>query len=231
MTTIDQPRAPGIIFDLDGTLADTLEDITDALNELLADLDRPQLRLEEVRGFIGEGLPTLISLVTGIEDEALIASLAERYRPVYSKRLLNKTRLFPGVAEMLEKAAALGCPMSILSNKPHVYTAPICSGLPTSHLFVRCLGHRDGTQRKPDPASALELAAEMNRPAAEILLVGDSSIDVLTGRNAGMTTVGVTWGYRPRGELVDAGAHHVIDRPGQVIEIVRKAAGVLAADA
>ncbi len=213
-------RTSGVIFDLDGTLADTLDDITEAMNRILAGIDQPPVPRERMRLLIGEGLSTLMQRATGIEDENVIADLVERYRPVYSEIMLDKTRLYPGVADALDALTAAGVPIAVLSNKPDHFTVPICERLLADWPFVRFAGHREPCPRKPDPTAALDLCARMDRSPAETFLVGDSDVDIETGRNAGMTSVAVTWGFRDLDHLVSARPAHVVDRPEQLIALI-----------
>jgi len=171
-----------------------------------------------MRGMIGEGLPILIERASGLNDSETIAELVERYRPVYSARMLNRTRLYPGIEPLLDILTDADAAMCVLSNKPHVFTAPICDALLSRWPFVRCCGHVDGWPRKPDPARALDLAQAMDREPRDTVFVGDSSVDIATARAAGMHSVAVTWGFRPRADLVAADPDQLIDEPMELIE-------------
>jgi len=220
----NEPRSPdirpAIIFDLDGTLADTLDDITDAVNELLGAIGRPLVKTDDMRGLIGEGLPILIQRASGISDSDVIAELVDRYRPVYTSRMLRKTRLYPGIEGLLDALTAADVAMCVLSNKPHVYTLPICDALLSRWPFVRCCGHTDGYQRKPDPTKAVELAGAMGRKPCDTMFVGDSTVDIATARAAGMRSVAVTWGFRRRAELLAAEPDQLIDEPMALVNLV-----------
>lgn len=209
----DPIRPPGLIFDLDGTLADTLDDITASLNHALSHVGLPQASRERVRPMIGEGLPMLLSRATGSSDPELIERMLPVYRSHYREHGLDRTRLYDGVFELLDALTQRGCPLAVLSNKPHDFTADICRVLLARWRFVAMDGFRDGGPRKPDPAAAIALAERLNRRCAEVFFVGDSAVDVRTALAAGMTPIGVTWGFRDRQELADAGAEHIIDLP------------------
>jgi phosphoglycolate phosphatase len=211
---------PGIIFDFDGTLADTLADITDALNELLVRIDRPRLSRDRARSLVGAGLDRLLAMATGIRDDGRIAELVNGYRKVYPQRMLNKTRLYPGIPAMLDEMAANAVPMSVLSNKPDEYTVPMCEALLSRWPFVQFRGCRPDDARKPDPGVALDLARQMERNSTRVYFVGDSSTDILTGRNAGMIAVAVTWGYRDRTDLDPACPAHYVDDPAELTELI-----------
>lgn len=212
------PRA--VIFDLDGTLADTLDDITDAMNDVLAEIGREPVTPGRMRRLVGEGLSVLIERAAGIHDAPTVASLVQRYRPAYAARMLRRTRLYPGIEEALDGLTGAGVPMCVLSNKPHDFTAPMCDALLSRWGFVRCLGHRDDGPRKPDPAGALELASAMARDPRDVFLVGDSDVDVETAHNAGMSSIAVTWGFRDREELSPVGPTHLVDRPAELLEVI-----------
>ena len=220
MNTNGDRLSPGVIFDLDGTLADTLDDITDSINEVFSQIDHASVSGEQIRLLIGEGLANLLRQASGINDPDVLADFVDRYRHVYGKRKLNKTRLYPGVESMLDALATMQIPMCVLSNKPHEYTDPICNALLARWPCVRFRGCRQDDSRKPDPAVALELAKEMQRPPPHVYFVGDSSTDIITARNAGMIPVAVTWGYRDRDDLESACPAHYVDQPVRLAELM-----------
>jgi phosphoglycolate phosphatase len=210
---------PSVIFDFDGTLADTLDDITDAMNEILPHYQRPPISTIRMKSLIGEGLHELIRKAAGVESENDIAQFVAHYRPAYAQRMLNKTRLYDGVAETLTELTNRNIPMAVLSNKPHRFTAPICDALLAEWPFVQCRGHVDGGPRKPDPAVAIEIADIMDRNPANTLFVGDSDVDIATARRAGMTAVAVTWGFRDPTTFPNQ-PDHTIDTPQQLLTIL-----------
>ncbi len=212
------PRA--VVFDLDGTLADTLEDITNAMNEVLVEIGHSTVTVDRMRGLVGEGLAVLIERATGITDADKVASLVKRYRPAYASRMLQHTRLYPGIEAALDRLSGADVSMCVLSNKPHYFTEPMCDALLSGWKFVRCLGHRDGHLRKPDPAAALELVAGMNREPRDVFFVGDSAVDINTAHNARMPSIGVTWGFRDRDELIAAGAAHLVNTPAELAAVI-----------
>ncbi|NOT02218.1 MAG: HAD family hydrolase [Phycisphaerales bacterium] len=220
MAAAPNRRPPAILFDLDGTLIDTLVDITFAVNQVLAEFSFPPVGQQRMRAIIGEGLTTLLQRATGIHDAAVIATMVERYKPIYEGSMLQNTRLYNGVKEMLNAIADRNASMCVLSNKPHLFTEPICAALLSPWPFVRCLGHRDGTPRKPDPTAAWQLASEMNADPSDVFFVGDSAIDIQTARAAGMIPVAVTWGFRDVKELQLAEPAYLLDIPMQLVSIV-----------
>ena len=217
----DRPGDPsGVIFDIDGTLMDTLDDLTNAVNVLLEEIGRPTVSREHVGGMIGEGLSIFLKRASGIDDPEIITKLAERYRPLYFARLLDHTKLYPGIPMLLDALTAADMPMGILSNKPHIYTVPLCDALLNRWPFVRIQGTVDRVPKKPDPTAALVLANEMNRPPANVYFVGDSNVDVETARRAGMIPLAVTWGYGDHDELIAANPALLADTPEQVVKLL-----------
>ena len=211
---------PAVIFDLDGTLADTIEDITAGVNVAIADIGLGPLDTDRVRALVGDGLPMLIARAAAGADADTHARLVARFRVYYREHLLDHTRLFPGIDGVLDRLTAGSFAMAVLSNKPHDATQVICNELLRPWPFVACWGADPDRPHKPDPAAALALAEELGRPAARIVFVGDTSIDVNTAKNAGMPVVGVTWGFRDRQDLVDAGADVIVDRPDRLADAI-----------
>lgn len=209
----------GVIFDLDGTLIDSLDDIADAMDHVLDGLGLPRRTRDEYERFIGEGARLLVRRSVGgradLEDEAFAA-----FRARYSSRLLVSTRPYPGVEELLASLAARGAPTAVLSNKPHDATVKIVRALFPDHPFVLVLGHREDTPRKPDPTSAFEIARAMGLAPRDVLFVGDTAVDLATARAAGMIPIGVLWGMRSREELEAAGAAHLIAEPGELARLL-----------
>jgi phosphoglycolate phosphatase len=215
------PRSFGVIFDLDGTLADTLDDITDSINVAFERVGVEPVTRERIRGAIGEGLRNLLRRTAQIDEPDQLETLIESYRVVYRERMLVRTRLYPGISNMLDGLVRLGVPMSVLSNKPDEFTVPICQTLLSRWSFVRFRGSQKEAERKPDPTLARRLAEEMRRAPANVFFVGDSSVDVLTGRAAGMTPVAVTWGYRARTAVELSAPTHWVDQPEQLINLLQ----------
>lgn len=211
----------GVIFDLDGTLADTLPDLTDAVNYGLRALSLPSRPAEDVRTWIGEGLPVLcqralMSAGSRMPPDRLVP-LVSGY---YTQHRLDKSGPFPGIPELLDELTARQIPICVLSNKPHIHTAPIVKAMFPKWTFAAIEGYREELRKKPDPRTALEIVATLGLPADRVMLVGDSATDMKTAVNAGIIPVGATWGYRPREELLASGAQHLIDTPGELLKLV-----------
>jgi phosphoglycolate phosphatase len=200
-----------IIFDLDGTLVDSLEDIATALGGALADAGLARPPIELVRGWIGDGAHSLVRrAVDGRADvDAVLAAFRERYR---AQPILT-TRLYDGLAAALDELAAPGRSFAVLSNKPHELTRAIADRLLGQWPFAAIFGHRAGMPLKPDPTAALVTADELGVTPARCAFVGDSAVDVETARAAGMRAVAVAWGFRDREELVAARPDVIVDHP------------------
>ncbi|OYV04729.1 MAG: haloacid dehalogenase [Verrucomicrobiales bacterium VVV1] len=202
----------GLIFDLDGTLVDSLRGIAVSLNLALSDHLKPTHSEQAVRHFIGNGARELVTKALGPgASETEVDALEESFKVHYAANWASGTDVFPGVVEMLKRQAAAGHRLGVLSNKPHDFTVEIVSRLFPEIAFDAVLGQRPDVPRKPDPAGALEIAAAFGLPPAACVMVGDSTMDVETGVRAGMYTVAVTWGYHDAGALLGARPDVVAD--------------------
>ncbi|MGC6425871.1 MAG: HAD family hydrolase [Akkermansiaceae bacterium] len=184
-----------MIFDLDGTLVDSLPGIAEALNLALAEHDLPTYTLEEVTKFIGKGARALADLALGKEKADLGPVIFEGFQHHYKETWKSGTHHFPGIPELLDRLHGTGMPLAVLSNKPHHHTCNIVKEMFADHLFNPVYGARDGVPSKPDPHVALEIAASWNLSAEEVCYVGDSTVDLETARNAGMIPAILNWGY------------------------------------
>jgi phosphoglycolate phosphatase len=211
-----------ILFDLDGTLLDTLEDLADAMNRVLAGKGFPTHELDAYRYFIGDGAAMLVTRVLpeAARSDALIQTCLAEFRQDYGENWRVKTQAYDGVQEMLDKLTARGLPMAVLSNKPQAFTRRYVSELLADWRFDVVLGQREGVPRKPDPAGALEIAELLNIAPADFLFLGDTAGDIKTAVAAGMYPVGVLWGFRPAEELLDGGAQALIARPLEILELL-----------
>lgn len=216
-----EPPVDGLIFDLDGTLIDTLDDIADALNRALAARELPVHERASVRRMVGGGAAQLVRNALPAHARKLAAALFEDFRRDYLANLIVRSAPYPGITALLAALAARGVPLSVLSNKPHEPTQRLIATLFPDVRFVEVVGERPGRPRKPDPAVALELAARMQLAPARCGLVGDSSADIGAARAAGMRAFAVTWGFRDAEELRAEGAHVLIDRAQQLLDHVR----------
>jgi phosphoglycolate phosphatase len=211
-----------VLFDLDGTLLDTLADLGNAMNRVLAGRGFPTHPLDAYRYFVGEGARILVTraLPADRRDEATIESCLAAFAADYDQNWQVETQPYPGVAELLDALIARGLKLAVLSNKPHEFTVRCVSQLLPHWTFDAVLGQREGVPRKPDPAGAFEIAAQLKIPPANFLYLGDTFVDMETARAAGMFPVGVLWGFRPAEELQESGAQALIARPGELVGLL-----------
>ena len=212
----------GIIFDLDGTLLNTLEDITDAANHALTSLGFPAHPLDAYRYFVGDGMKVLIAKILPpevVEDEAVVAKFLAQYVEAYGRRWDRTSRPYPGVAELLTALASRNIKMAVLSNKPHAFTVKCVEKLLAPWQFSPILGQQDSIPRKPDPAGVHLIREAWHAESSDILYLGDTATDILTAKNAGCFAVGAAWGFRPESELREAGADRIAREPMEVLEI------------
>lgn len=209
----------GVVFDLDGTLLDTLEDLGDAVNRVLVDRGFPAHPMDAYRYFVGDGSAVLIERAlpesargSDVHRDCLAAFMAD-----YDKSWKVKTRLYDGISEMLDSLTALNVDMAILSNKSHGFTVTCVQDLLSKWQFKAVFGLRDEVPRKPDPAGALEISGLLGTAPDRMLYLGDSAIDMQTAVSAGMFPVGALWGFRTREELQKNGARALIQHPGELL--------------
>lgn len=212
-----------VIFDLDGTLLDTLEDLADSMNAVLEEMQFPTHKPDSYRYFVGEGMRTLAKRVlpVGCQDEARIDLVVQRMSSEYDKRWKVKSRPYPGIEEVLGSLTEFGLSIAVLSNKPDAFTQVMVPALLPGWQFSQVVGARAGVPVKPDPQAALEIAAKLGLSPERILYVGDTATDMLTANAAGMVAVGVAWGFRPVEELLEHGAKSIIGYPGELMDLVR----------
>jgi phosphoglycolate phosphatase len=213
------PPLHAAIFDLDGTLLDTLDDLADSANEALAAAGFPTHPVESYRTFVGDGMHVLIQRILPAHvqnDPATVTAVLDLYKIAYARRWNLKSKPYPGIDDALRALAAARIPIAILSNKAHHFTLQCVAHHLASHHFQPTLGQRDSVPRKPDPAAALEIAAALNLPPASIAFIGDTSTDMETATAAGMFPIGVTWGFRPASELQAFGARALVSHPDEL---------------
>jgi phosphoglycolate phosphatase len=212
-------RFDGTIFDLDGTLVDTLEDIADAMDRVLALEGAPGHTYDEYRYLIGHGIRNLVteSLPAELRSDERVARCYARMIEDYGRNSLNKTHVYEGVPELVRELRAAGLPLAIHSNKADAPTQEIVAALLDPADFVAVRGATPDAPLKPDPAVALAIAARFGLAPERIAYVGDSLVDMRTAGAAGMIAVGAAWGFRTRRELVESGAAVVIDAPLELL--------------
>jgi phosphoglycolate phosphatase len=211
-----------ILFDLDGTLLNTLDDIGNAVNSVLSGHHFPMHPIDAYRAFIGNGVKMLITraLPEDKRHEPLIHTCMEEFAHAYAKNWNKETALYPGISEMLDLVQARGLALAILSNKPQEFTQYCVEEFLSAWRFAAVLGQQDSIPLKPDPTGALMIAHQIGAAPASFLYLGDSGADMQTARAAGMRPVGVLWGFRSLAELTASGADVVLHHPSEVVELL-----------
>jgi len=210
-----------ILFDLDGTLLDTLYDLGDAVNRALSLMGFPTHPLGDYRGFIGDGAVILITRALPRENrnETTIRTCLQAFREIYDRNWNVKTRPYDSIPEVLDTLATRGMKMAVLSNKPHGLTIRCVTHLLPNCHFDAVLGQREEAPRKPNPAGALEIAERLHIPPSAFFYLGDSAVDMKTAVAAEMFPVGVLWGFRTADELQENGAKVLIDHPSKILDL------------
>ena len=204
-----------VLYDMDGTVLDTLEDLKNAVNAALAAFGRPALTLEQVRAYVGNGSRRLIELALG--EGAEIDRMLAWYKPWYDAHCRILTRPYPGVLPLMERLKAAGVRQAIVSNKPDSAVRALAGDF-FPGLAECAVGEREseGVRRKPWPDMLNAVRAQMALPPEDCLYVGDSEVDILTAANAGLRCVSVSWGFRSREQLIAAGAQILVDTPEEL---------------
>jgi len=210
----------GVIFDLDGTLVNTIEDIGDSANAMLKRNGFELHTTAEYLKWIGNGAAKLVENAVGSEvaPDQLMAYV-KQFKEVYSENLHTKSRLYGGIPEMLDQLSERRVKLAILSNKPHHLTEQVAEFYLSGWEFHPVFGQRDNIPRKPDPAAALEIADILKIKKEKTVLVGDSLGDLKTAEAAGMIPVGVTWGYGIPGTNSQNG-YYLVDNPGELVTLL-----------
>ena len=225
----DARRIRLLVFDLDGTLIDSRLDLIHSVNATLLHLGRPELEGNVIASYVGDGAPALVRRALGdTDDEALLREALEYFLGYYRIHKLDHTTVYEGIPETLAELAKLngvaangvGRRMAVLTNKPVRASRDIVQALGLGDFFVRVYGGNSFTTKKPDPLGVRTILEETGIAAEEALMIGDSSVDVLTGRNAGLWTCGVTYGFAPH-TLEEVPPDVVVEKPRELGELLR----------
>lgn len=201
-----------VLFDLDGTLTNTLEDIAFAMNRALRLHGLPEHPVDAYRYFVGDGVKMLVHRAIG-DRQDLAETVFRAYQDYYKEHNLDRTRPYDGVPEMLHALQEKGVKLCVFSNKPHADTCRVVKHFFPEVNFAVVRGQQEGVPVKPDPAGALAVATECGLTPDAFLYLGDTDVDMICAQRAGMHPVGVTWGFREAEELRQAGAERLIDHP------------------
>ena len=217
-----KPNYSGVIFDLDGTLADTLADIAASMNRALKRRGFPELPVEEYREKVGSGLRRLAFLA--LSDAARTPEAAELLAAdaaaFYNETPVLHSRPYPGIPELINVLLAKKVKIVVLTNKPDAVAQQVIAGLFPHVPFDIVRGETPGKPRKPDPACVWELLVELDLVPANVILMGDSEVDMETALSSGCYALGVAWGYRSRQVIMNAGAKRIIERPLELLELL-----------
>jgi phosphoglycolate phosphatase len=209
-----------VIFDLDGTLIDSSIDLANSVNATRAHLHLPPIDNEVVYSYVGNGAPVLIRKVLGPDyAEEAVQNALRYFLEYYRDHMLDNTLLYPGVREVLDRFRHAGIPMAVLTNKPVRFSRAIVDGLGLHEYFRQVYGGNSFEQKKPHPVGIETLMGENGASRNKTLMVGDSSVDVQTARNAQVTACGVTWGFQPE-TFSECPPDFLVDRPEELAERV-----------
>ncbi len=211
------------IFDLDGTLTNTLESMTYSVNLTLEEMGLSKITKDQCRLFVGNGARVLMEKslkAAGDTDASRIEEGMEIYRRIFDRNCTYHVTPYKGITEMLKALKDKGIQLAVLSNKPDRQTVKVVKAIFGEELFDYAQGQKEGIRRKPEPDGVWYLMEQMHVSKEECLYIGDSEVDAATGRNAGLKTIGVLWGFRDRKTLETAGADHLIARPDELLQFV-----------
>lgn len=213
-----------VIFDLDGTLLNTIDDLAAATNYALKAMGYPQHGLWVYPNMVGNGVRKLIerALPDDQHSEKVVNDTLAHFKEYYGEHCCDATTPYPGIPELLEELTARGINLAVTSNKYEEAVTKIVAHYFPNANFRAILGNIDGIPRKPDPSIVFKALSMCPTPKAEVLYVGDSGVDMETARRACVESCGVTWGFRPIVELQQAYADHIISTPSQIIDLVEK---------
>lgn len=209
------------VFDLDGTLVNSLNDLADATNFALKKHGFSTYPVEKYRYFVGDGVPMLIKRALGENDSPEMESaLLSDFNSYYNEHYADHTAPYDGIRELLSELSRRNILCAVLSNKPDNFVKIIVGEIFTDFKFSWIQGKMDGIPKKPDPTALKSIMDSLSVNAGETLYIGDSNIDIFTGKNAGVKTCGVLWGFRTKGELEEAGADYIAASPLAVLDLI-----------
>lgn len=211
-----------VIFDLDGTLLNTIADLASSTNHALNQLGYPTHKPEEYNFMVGNGINKLFerALPEGEKTEENVLRVRREFIPYYDRHNADESRPYPGIPELLETLQAKGIQLAVASNKYQAATEKLIAHYFPNIKFIAVYGQRDGVNVKPDPTIVEDILRISGTPKQEVLYVGDSGVDMQTARNAGVTACGVTWGFRPLAELESFNPRYIIDVPHLISDLI-----------
>ncbi|MBQ9940119.1 MAG: HAD family hydrolase [Clostridia bacterium] len=214
----------GVVFDLDGTLANTLNDLKDSINMAMNDLGLPEHDIESVVRCLNNGMKVFIqrAVPEELRTEEMLEKVAKSYHHYYSINYMNKTCFYDGIQEMLSVLKnELGLKLAVISNKDDVYTRKIVETLDKQKTIDVAYGFREGIPHKPSPESVFGIMEELGLTPGDTIFVGDSEVDVKTAQNAGLKCIGVLWGFKGKESFVENKPDYTVDNPQQIVDIIK----------
>ncbi|PIE97972.1 MAG: phosphoglycolate phosphatase [Treponema sp.] len=211
------------IFDLDGTLTDTVETLAYFVNAELAKYDMPAIPSEKFKIFTGDGARNLIRRALafhGRKDEAPEDKILQDYNAAYDANFLYKCKIYDGICELVNELKARGLKIAVVTNKPQGTAEKVVEHFFGAGTFEVVVGQREGFPIKPDPAGVFEVLEKLHLRKDECIYIGDTGTDMKTGKSAGLFTVGVLWGFRSKEEIEDAGADVIVSQPSEILRFV-----------
>lgn len=209
-----------VIFDLDGTLLNTLDDLADAGNYALVRLGLPVHTVEEYKYYIGNGIPKLIQRILPAQSSRELCDKARGlFSEYYSSHSTDKTRPYDGICDLISRLADNGIKIGVATNKDHDFSEKLVCTFFGDAVSVVC-GRKDNTPKKPDPFSVNYIIEKIGAEKSKTLYVGDSNVDMETAYNAGLDSCGVLWGFRTEKELRESGAHHIVKNTDELYHII-----------
>lgn len=213
-------RHQAVMFDLDGTLLDSLADLASAMNHALEALGFPPHPLEAYKAMVGDGVEALCQRALPPHADAMLQEVRAKMQTHYAQHCTHQTRPYPGIKQLIEALHTRGFVLAVLSNKADSFTNRLVEHYFGAGSFHCIRGHCDTARLKPDPSVALDLATKLQVSPRDWLYLGDTNTDMETAVRSGMTAVGVLWGFRGAEELKKAGAQHLVATPADVLELV-----------
>lgn len=210
-----------VIFDLDGTLVNSLDDLADSVNKVLGEYNLPQHDIESYKYRVGNGIRKLMQRSLPEDKQNLLDEALDKFKAIYAKHNLDKTAPYPQIKELLQELQAQNIKLGICTNKHDEAAKDIVKILFGEGIFTEIIGDKTGLKRKPDPSKVLTIAKNWNLQPQQIAYLGDSGVDMQTAVNAQMLAVGVLWGFRKEDELLDNGAQILIKEPLELLTKVQ----------
>lgn len=213
------------IFDLDGTLTDTLDSLTYSVNETMKEMKLPEITREQCRAFVGNGAKVLIQKAleaAGVPEEDFFPETFRTFQRIFDNNCIYRVKPYEGIVSLLTELKMRGMKLGVLSNKPDRQAVHVVSEIFGEDLFDIVWGQKEGVPRKPDPSALLLMAGDLGADPSEIIYIGDSEVDIRTGQAAGVKTVLVSWGFRQPEDLRKAGAERIVDSTQEIFEITKE---------